>query len=211
MNMYNKKKDMKKKSLKEIHDNARKNHVPIMLDDGMAFLMDFIRQHEEIRDILEIGTAVGYSSIQMARIRWDMEIDTLEVNPDMARLAQKNIVSEGLEDRIHVHLGDASAYDTTKIYDLVFVDAAKSQYRRYLEHFWKNTRPGSFFIFDNLNFHGLVDDESQTLNRSTRQMMHKIKKFRTHILQDARFDTEFYDIGDGIAISVRKKESHVMD
>lgn len=191
-----------KEQLKQIHDSARNNHIPIMKDDGMEFLLSWIREHESIRDILEIGTAVGYSAIQMAMLRWDMNIDTLEVNPEMAAQAKSNIEQEGLSDRVHVHLIDGAQFETDRIYDLIFVDAAKSQYRRYLEHFLKNTVKGSVFVFDNLNFHGLVDDESLTDNRGTIQMMHKIRRFRDHILQDPRFDTEFYsEIGDGIAIA----------
>ncbi len=193
------------KSLLQIHDKARSEHVPIMKDDGMDFLLNYIQEHENIRDILEIGTAVGYSSIQMAKVRWDNEIDTLEVNPNMYSQAINNIQQEGLTDRIHVHLIDGAQYETDKIYDLIFIDAAKSQYRRYLEHFMKNSRVGTTFIFDNLNFHGIVDDENLSNNRSTIQMVHKIKKFREHILQDKRFDTSFYNIGDGIAVSIRKE------
>ena len=193
---------MKEEQLIRIHDNARKEDVPIMLDDGMDFLLAYIREHENIRDILEIGTAVGYSSIKMAQIRWDMQIDTLEINPHMAKQAVRNIQSFGLQDRIHVHLMDGMQFETEKIYDLIFVDAAKSQYRRYMEHFLANTVSGSVFIFDNLAFHGIVDDESLSTNRSTIQMMHKIRKFREHLLKDERFITEYYpDIGDGIAIA----------
>lgn len=192
------------KKLIEIHDQARKEHVPIMLDDGMSFLLSYIRDHEGIRDILEVGTAVGYSAINMAGIRWDMHIDTLEVDPVMAEKAKHNIALEGLSDRIHVYCTDASVFETNKIYDLIFIDAAKSQYRRYTEHFFKNSRKGTVFIYDNLNFHGMVDDESLTNNRSTKQMMHKIHKFRDHLLSDQRFRTEFHsDTGDGIAVAVR--------
>ncbi|MGM9942382.1 MAG: O-methyltransferase [Bulleidia sp.] len=188
--------------LKQIHDSARINHIPIMKDDGMDFLLDYIRKHESIRDILEIGTAVGYSAIQMALLRWDMHVDTLEVNPEMAARAKENIAREGLADRVHVYLIDGAQFETDRIYDLIFVDAAKSQYRRYLEHFLNNTVKGSVFIFDNLNFHGLVDDESLTENRGTIQMMHKIRKFREHILQDPRFETVFHsDIGDGVVVA----------
>ncbi len=193
------------KTLLEIHDAARENHVPIMKDDGMEFLLNLIEKNENIRDILEIGTAVGYSSINMAKIRWDNQIDTLEINPKMYEQAIQNIQSENLQDRIHVHLIDGASYETKKIYDLIFIDAAKSQYRRYLEHFMKNSRIGTIFVFDNLNFHGIVDDEKLSHNRSTIQMVHKIKKFREHIIRDTRFDTTFYDIGDGIAVSIRKE------
>lgn len=193
-----------KKTLIEIHDEARKEHVPIMLDDGMAFLLNYIRKHEGIRDILEVGTAVGFSAINMAKIRWDNTIDTLEINPKMYEKAIQNIKNEQLDDRIHVHLIDGAAFETNKIYDLIFIDAAKSQYRRYLEHFMKNSRIGTVFIFDNLNFHGIVDNEELSSNRSTIQMVHKIKKFREHLLNDDRFITSYYEVGDGIAVSVRK-------
>lgn len=196
---------MKNDEIKKIHDEARKNHVPVMLDDGMEFLLSYLREHEQIQDILEIGTAVGLSAIQMALIRWDISIDTLEVNEEMAKKAIENIQKENLSERIYVHVGDAYKYETTKIYDLIFVDAAKSQYRKYLEHFLKNTRKGTVFIFDNLNFHGMVDHTELTQNRSTVQMMHKIKKFRDHLSIDPRLDTVFYsDIGDGVAVSIVK-------
>lgn len=193
------------KTLIEIHDKAREEHVPIMKDDGMEFLLNLIQKNENIRDILEVGTAVGYSSIQMAKIRWDNEIDTLEINPKMYTQALKNIETENLQDRIHVHFMDGAEFETNKVYDLIFIDAAKSQYRRYLEHFMKNSRIGTIFVFDNLNFHGIVDDENLSHNRSTIQMVHKIKKFREHIMTDPRFDTTFYNIGDGIAVSIRKE------
>lgn len=193
------------KTLIEIHDEARKEHVPIMLDVGMAFLLNYIRKHEGVRDILEVGTAVGFSAINMAKIRWDNTIDTLEINPKMYEKAIQNIKNEKLDDRIHVHLIDGAAFETNKIYDLIFIDAAKSQYRRYLEHFMKNSRIGTVFIFDNLNFHGIVDNEELSSNRSTIQMVHKIKKFREHLLNDDRFITSYYEVGDGIAVSVRKK------
>ena len=190
------------KTIKNIHDSARENNIPIMLDDGMSFLLEYIRTHERIRDILECGTAVGYSAIRMASVRWDITVDTLEIDPVMYTEAIRNIDEQHLSGRIHCHLCDAAQYQTDRIYDLIFIDAAKSQYRRYLEHFLRNTVPGSVFLFDNLNFHGIVDDPALSENRSTLQMTRKILKFRDHILADTRFHTEFYnDRGDGIAVA----------
>ncbi len=193
------------KDLDEIRKKAREENVPVMMDDGMDFLCEYIRTHENIRDILECGTAVGLSAIRMALIRWDMTVDTLEIDPEMYRQALANIEEEGLSERVHVHLCDAAVYETDKIYDLIFIDAAKSQYRRYLEHFWHNSVKGTVFVFDNLNFHGIVDDPELSENRSTIQMTRKIRKFRDHLLQDERFDTVFYnETGDGVAVSVRR-------
>lgn len=194
--------------LKKIHDLARREHIPIMKDDGIAFLVAYLEEHENIRDILECGTAVGYSAIRMAQVRWDMQVDTLEIDPKMYEEACRNIREHHLEDRIHCHLCDASEFQSDRVYDLIFVDAAKSQYRRYLEHFYSNTMPGSVFIFDNLNFHGIVDDPALSGNRGTLQMTRKIKTFRDHLLADDRFETVFYpDTGDGVAVAKRKKSS----
>lgn len=190
------------KTLEMIHDSAREKNIPVMKEDGMDFLLEYIRKHERIRDILECGTAVGYSAIRMAGVRWDIRIDTLEIDPKMYETACQNIREQGLDDRIRCHLCDAAQFQTDRLYDLVFIDAAKSQYRRYLEHFLKNTVVGSVFLFDNLNFHGIVDHPELSENRSTLQMTRKILKFRDHLLADPRFHTVFYENkGDGIAIA----------
>lgn len=188
--------------LEEIEINARKNHVPVMLDDGMEFLVSYITEHENINHILEIGTAVGLSSMKMAQIRDSIHIDTLEVNEQMFNEAKKNIHENHFENQISVYLCDGAKYETDKIYDLIFVDAAKAQYQNYVEHFYSNARKGTVFVFDNLNFHGIVDHPEITHNRSTRQLVGKIKKFREWILQEPRFKTVFYrEIGDGVAIA----------
>lgn len=190
--------------IKNIHDDARMEGIPVMKDDGMDFLISYITCHEDIRDILEVGTAVGYSAIRMASVRWDMTVDTLEIDPEREKQARLNIQKAGLQDRIHCYLINGTDFETKKIYDLVFIDAAKSQYRRYLEHFMKNSRIGTVFVFDNLGFHGMVDQEELTHNRSTIQMVHKIHHFRSYLLQDKRFDTVYMPkTGDGIALSRR--------
>lgn len=195
------------KTFDTLKKEARENHIPVMKEDGMDFLLEYIQIHENIRDILEVGTAIGLSAMKMASIRWDMNVDTLEVNEEMYKQAIQNIAENGLSDRIHVYLCDGADFESNKKYDLIFIDAAKSQYRKYLEHFLKNAQKNTVFVFDNLNFHGLVDDPSISNNRGTIQMVHKIKQFREHLLKDDRFQTEFYsEIGDGIAISVLKDE-----
>ena len=189
-------------NLEEILKEARSEKIPVMLDDGIVFLCEFIKSHEQIHRILEIGTAVGYSAMQMALLRDDIQIDTLEINAELAEKAKHNIMDNDLEDRIHVYLTDAMDYQTDRIYDMIFVDAAKAQYGRYMEHFLKNAKEGSFFVFDNLQFHGMVDNPSLTKNRGTLQMIKKIGVFREEIQKDPRFKTDYYaDKGDGIAIS----------
>lgn len=198
-------------TFEKIRNSARKKNIPVMKEDGMNFIVSFLEQHTEVRDILEVGTAVGLSAMMMASIRWDMTVDTLEIDPAMYDQAAKNIQENGFANRIHVFLTDGADFLSDKVYDMILIDAAKSQYRRYLEHFLRNARKGTIFVFDNLNFHGIVDNNALSHNRSTIQMVHKIKIFREHLLNDSRFETQFYkDIGDGIAISVYRGEENTL-
>ena len=188
--------------LEELEQEAREEHIPVMMEDGLAFLCSYIESHPEIRKILEAGTAVGVSAMRMAGVREDIGIDTLEVNEEMYRQAAENIAQAGLSERIRVHLGDAAEYETDEVYDLFFIDAAKSQYRNYLEHFMKNTHRNSVFVFDNLNFHGIVDDPSLSHNRGTLQMTRKIKRFRDWLMVEPRFAVTYYkETGDGVAVA----------
>lgn len=195
-----------KKELQQIKEIASEEHVPIMMEDGLQFLLTYLKENEPIQTILEVGTAVGYSAIQMASLRDSIHIDTLEIQEEMVLEARKNIEMMHLEDQIVVHHCDALTFETDQTYDFIFIDAAKAQYRNYLEHFFPNSRKGTIFFFDNLNFHGIVDDPSKSHNRSTLQMTRKIKKFRNWLLVEPRFACTFYpEVGDGVAIAKRVK------
>lgn len=188
----------------EIRKDALANGIPVMKEDGIRFLTDLLRKDGNIRRVLEIGTAVGYSAICMAMVREDIVIDTVEIDPVRASEARKNIRACGMADRIYVHCCDGADYLTMTAYDLIFIDGPKSQYGRYLSHYMDNTHRGTVFVFDNLAFHGIVDDNSLSENRSTIQMAHKIKAFREALLNDERFKTDYYpEAGDGIAVAVR--------
>jgi len=188
--------DIKKKALEE--------KVPIIKDEGLFFLLDEIKKNNS-RDILELGTAVGYSAIQMAKLNKDIHIDTIERNKDMYDKAIRNIKDEGLDNQINVHFGEISEYSTDKKYDLIFVDAAKSKYGDYLEQFIDNLKEDGVMVFDNMIFHGLIYDTDSIKNRNTRSLVKKIVKFREKVHNDKRFDIIFNDlVGDGILL-LRKK------
>lgn len=194
------------KPFKEIEEKAHAKHVPIMKEEGIEFLSSFIMNHPEVMKILEAGTAVGYSALTMASIRENITIDTLEINEEMISIAKENIKEREMDDRIFVHQIDAMLYQSAQYYDLFFIDAAKSQYYKYLEHFLPMSYVGSYFVFDNMNFHGIVDDPELSHNRSTLQMTRKLKRFREKILKDERFEHEFHpEIGDGILVLKRIK------
>ena len=191
-------------TLNELETEARSRHVPIMRDDGMEFLLGYIKTHPKIMMVLECGTAVGWSAMKIAGVRENIIVDTLEIDPVMYEQAVLNIREAKLDDRVFAHLCDAGLFVTNRYYDLFFIDAAKSQYRMYLEHFMPNSVIGSVFVFDNLNFHGIVDHPELSENRSTLQMTRKIGKFREAIKKDPRFSVEWHpEIGDGVLIAER--------
>lgn len=187
-------------SLKKIKEVALKEHVPIVQDEGLTLLCDLIR-HRNIQRVLEYGTAVGYSAIAMASVNDNVEVDTFEIDSSRYQQAVENIKSFGLENRIHAYLQDGKEATLTCRYDLVFVDAAKAQYKAYMEHAKPYLNKGAIYVFDNLNFHGIVDDPSLTNNRNTRSLVKKIKAFREWLLSDPSVDVIYYKTkGDGLAI-----------
>lgn len=179
---------------------ARENNVPIMMEDGLEFLVSYIRNNN-IKSILEVGSAIGFSSIVMANISDDIEVDTIEIDEERFNIAVKNIKDFKLEARVHIYHLDAMNFKTTKKYDLIFIDAAKAQYKKYMNYFMDNLKNDGAFVFDNINFHGMVDNPSLTSNRNTKSLVRKIKTFRDEMLADEKFSVDFKkDIGDGVMI-----------
>jgi len=191
--------------INDIKEKALIEKVPIIKDGGLSFLLETIKK-TNAKDILELGTAVGYSSINMAKLDKDIHIDTIEKNIDMYNQAIRNIKELNLDNQINVSLLPIEEYKTDKKYDLIFVDAAKAQYPKYLEQFLPNLKDDGLFFFDNMVFHNLIYDVDSIESRNRRSLVKKIIKFRETITNDNRFDIIFYDsIGDGILIVRRKK------
>ena len=162
--------------LEEIEKYAEVNNVPIMQKDGIEFLTDYIKKNN-IKNILEIGSAIGYSAIKMALVDNDIKVTTIERDKERFDLAVKNINEFNLNDRINIILGDALEIEINGEYDLIFIDAAKSQYIKFFEKYELNLKKGGVIVTDNLYFHGLVEDESKTTNRNTKQLVRKIRKY----------------------------------
>lgn len=190
--------------IEAIIERAKNNDIPIIQEEGLQLLVDKMKEYR-VQHILEIGTAIGFSSMVMASQDKNIRIDTLEVKEDRYKEALKNISRAGLDKQIHVHLVDAIKFETDHIYDMIFIDGPKAQYGRHLRHFIKNLSKDGFFIIDNLEFHGMVDDPSLTDNHNTKDLIRKIKKFRDEMLESKEFQVEYYkDVGDGIML-VRPK------
>ena len=92
------------------------------------------------------------------------------------------------------------------MYDLIFIDAAKAQYGRYMEMFLNNLKDNGYMLFDNMVFHGLVEEPEKITSRNLRNLVKKIIKFREMVQNDNRFDIMMFDnVGDGILVLNRRK------
>ena len=187
-----------------LKDYAKEKHVPIIMDEGLKLLLDTI-QLNDAKLILELGTAIGYSSINIAKLDKDIIIDTIEKKKELYNLALNNINNEKLNDRINLFNCDICDFSSDKTYDFIFVDAAKGHYGDYLEQFYNNLKSDGILFFDNMEFHGFVKNPMLSKNRNTRQLVKKISKFYDKIIKDDRFISTYYpDTGDGILI-LRKR------
>lgn len=191
-------------SIQVIENYAKENDIPIMEKDGIVFLCNYIIENN-IKSILEIGSAIGYSAIMMALCDKDITIDTVERDEDRYNIAVKNIKSFKLDSRINIYNEDAHDFTTDKKYDLIFIDAAKSSYISFFEKYKSNLNDNGVIITDNLSFHGMAYDIDNIKNRNTKQLVKKIVKYKEFLRDNEEFDTEIFYIGDEIAISKRKK------
>lgn len=191
-------------NIKKIKEYAKENNVPIMMDSGIQFLTNFIIK-KDIRNVLEIGTAIGYSSIMMALSSPSVKITTIERDEKRYLEALKNIKELNLEDRITLIYNDALNVKIDGEFDMIFIDAAKAQNIKFFEKFERNLVSSGYIITDNIKFHGLVDkDEKEIKSRNVRGIVRKIKAYIEFLKDNVKYDTEFLDIGDGISVSCKK-------
>lgn len=190
--------------IKEMEDYAIAYNIPIMQGEGIDFMCNVIKE-KQIKRILEIGAAIGYSAIRMAMLDEDIEVVTMERDVKRYDLAVKNIEKAGLSNRITIILGDALQLEIEGSFDMMFIDAAKAQYIKFFERYDHNVRKGGYIISDNLRFHGLVENPEAIASRQLRQLVRKISNFIAYLKEREDYTTQFYELGDGVAVSEKNK------
>ena len=194
-----------KEQILEIEKYAKENNVPIIEKESICYIMKYIKEHN-VKNILEIGSAIGYSAILMASSNQPTMVTTIERDESRYMECLKNIKKCGLDKKINVVYQDALDVNLTGVsYDLIFIDAAKAQNTKFFEKFERNLRDGGSIITDNMYFHGLVfKDEEDIGSRNLRQLVRKVKNYTLFLEKNNKYDTEFLNIGDGLAISIKK-------
>ena len=192
------------KIINQIKEKALNSNIPIITDSGINYLMRYIKKNK-IKKILEIGTAVGYSAIKMCSVDDDIFVTSIERDEKRYLEAIKNIKSVNLDNRITLIYKDALDVKLSEKYDLIFIDAAKAQSIKFFEKFSVNLVNHGTIVTDNMNFHGLVQKKEEEISsRNLRQLVRKVKNYKDFLVNNNDYDTEFLEVGDGLAISIKK-------
>ncbi len=196
-----------KNLIMEMEEYAREKNIPIMEKDGIAFLMKYIKAHN-IKSVLEIGSAIGYSAILMASSSPDVKVTTIERDETNYMECLKNVKKCGFEQKVNVVFQDALELNLAEgtEFDLIFIDAAKGQYTKFFEKYKFFLAKGGTIITDNLKFHNYVGKSKEIESKNLRQLVTKIENYIDFLKNNEEFDTEFIDVGDGLSVSVRKNE-----
>ena len=120
--------------VEELEKYAKENKIPIMQKDGILYLCNYIKNNN-IKSVLEIGSAIGYSAIMMASSQNEIHITTIEKDIDRYNLAVQNIKKANLEKKITIKNMDANEYSTNNKYDLIFIDASKGNNQKFFQKF----------------------------------------------------------------------------
>ena len=188
--------------IESIEEYAKDNRIPIMLPDGIDYLCKYIKDNN-IKNILEIGSAIGYSAIRMALVNDNINITTIEKDTIRYDIAVNNINKFNLEDRIKIINDDALDVSIDGMFDLIFIDASKGHNIDFFNKYKDNLVRDGVIVTDNLSFHGLVEDETLAVTKNQRGIVKKIKNFICFLDSNSEFNTIYVEVGDKISISKR--------
>ncbi len=190
--------------LEQLEQEARAEEVPIIRKDTQAYLRSMLLILKPKR-ILEIGTAVGFSAILMAK-HSEAEIITMENYAPRIQKAKENIRAAGLSERITLLEGDAEELlqGIEGEFDLIFIDAAKGQYALYFERIKPHIHGGSVIISDNVLVGGDVLESRFAVRRRDRTIHKRMRDFLYDVCHDEKFESALLPVGDGLLVSVKK-------
>ena len=191
--------------IETLREYAEQNAVPIVDRLSLEMIKQLIRIHRA-KNILEIGTAIGYSSMQFASVSNDIHITTIERDEEMMTQAKSNFETYGYSSQIRLIEGNAlEQYNEVndKQYDIIFIDAAKAQSKKFFEYYTPLLRNGGLVITDNVLYHGFVSNIDIVRSRNVKQMVQKVQKFNDWLISLENYSTNFINMDDGLAISIK--------
>ena len=195
--------------LQEIEKNALAAEVPVIKRSTQTLLAFFLRMAKPA-SVLEIGTAVGFSSLLISEYtRENVIIDTIEKVPARIKGAKENFNKYNKDNRINLIEGDASEalkslVAKKKQYGFIFMDAAKGQYMNFVKPVYNLLVTGGLLVTDNVLQDGNILQSRYAVTRRDRTIHGRMRKYLYYLSHSEEWDTIIIPAGDGIAISVKK-------
>ena len=194
--------------LREMEEVSRRDGVP-SADPEVGKLLAILARTTGARQILELGTAIGYGALWLARGAPEARVTTIDVDPDRIARARSYLERGGVLGRVDLLQGKALEVlpRLPGPFDLVFIDAIKTEYRRYLDHVLPKVRVGGLLVFDNLLWGGLVaappdeDDE----NTESDEDADALRAFNGYLMMHPQLDAIVLPVGDGLGVATKIK------
>lgn len=189
--------------LQEMEKFASQNKIPILDKDSAQFLEQMISMHRP-KEVLEIGMAIGYSTIRIANnLKTKGSIDTIEISKDNIKLAKDFINRSDVKSKINIVEGDALKImpERGEKYEFIFLDADKEDYEKLFYYALLLLKKRGVIFIDNLLWHGYAASSKvpDGFKRSTEQ----IRKFNKLFISQRALKTTIVPIGDGIGLGVK--------
>ena len=195
---------MNEKELAGIKQKALEEHIPIIMDDTLDVISKILKKNKP-KNILEIGTAVGYSAMCFSEYLDEKgQIDTIERDEERIKEARQNIKKVGVEDKINILEGDAVDILPTlnKKYDMIFIDAAKGKYPFFLKESLRMLSEKGIIFADDILYKGYVFGGYN--KHKQRTAVNNLREYVAKVTQDPSLDTQIIEVGDGLAITRKK-------
>ncbi|WP_414841323.1 O-methyltransferase [Enterococcus saccharolyticus] len=199
--------------LGQIEKEANENEVPIIPHETVVF-MQFLLGQIKPKQVLEIGTALGFSSSLMAQyVGEDGHVTTIDRFDVMIRKAKKTYERLGLEDRVTLLEGQAADIlpELTGPYDFIFMDSAKSKYIEFLPECLRLLKKGGVLMVDDIFQGGTVLDPIEEIPRNRRTIHRKLKRFLDVINSHPDLTTSLVPLGDGIALITKEADEVIIE
>ena len=192
--------------LMEMEQFAEENFVPIMQLPAIEILLQMLRIQNPA-EILEIGSAIGYSAIRIAETLPLSKIVTIERDETRIEQAKQFLSRFAAKDNIELLEGDALEVDVRSIYpsfDAVFIDAAKGQYKKFFEKYSPLVKKGGILYIDNMYMHGLSNLDMKDVPKRKRTMIRNLHQFAEWIIANPEYQSTFFPVGDGLLICIKR-------
>ena len=196
-------------SLKELENFARKENIPIIPHETVAYFR-FLMETIQPKNILEIGTAIGFSALLMANHAPNAKITTIDRNPEMIGFAKENFAKFDNRQQITLLEGDAVDVSSilTETYDFVFMDSAKSKYIIFLPEILKHLEVGGVVVLDDIFQGGDIAKDIMEVRRGQRTIYRGLQRLFDATLNNPGLTASLVPLGDGI-LMLRKNQAEI--